>query len=169
MTAMLAQDQRAEGRSACSSCGATVGGRTACQALFDELNALAWRDAGRAAVHNLAVDAYAMQHPEDYCKSPKSYAAHLTGLCCAREFGARSDFYRVIARWLDGKVELQKPSLVDARGTVTIADVRAVSSEEYAERVRMWAGAVWDAYASQHDLARAWMKAAIGGSSSAIR
>jgi hypothetical protein len=160
---MLAQEQQERERPACSSCGATVGGRAECQALFDELNALAWRDSGRAAVHNVAVDAYAMQHPEEYCKSPKSYAAHLTGLCCAHEFSGRPDLYRAVARWLDGTVQLQKPSPVNTRGTVTIADVRAVRDEEYAQRVRMWATAVWEAYASQHDLARAWMKAAIAG------
>jgi len=35
-----------------------------------------------------------------------------------------------------------------------------------AARVREWARSVWEAYASQQDLARAWMRAAIAGVSS---
>src|SRR5438874_4881957 len=101
---------------ACPSCGARAGGRAECQGLFDQLGALAWSDPRRAAVHNLVVDAYCLQHPDQYCESAKSYAAHLTRLCCALEFGGQPCLYWAIPRWLDGKVQLQKPLALRVRG-----------------------------------------------------
>ena len=152
---------------ACPSCGARAGGQAECQGLFDQLGALAWSDPRRAAVHNLVVDAYCLQHPDQYCESAKSYAAHLTRLCCALEFGGQPCLYWAIPRWLDGKVQLRKPLALRVRGAVTVADVHAApNSDAYAARVREWARSVWEAYASQQDLARAWMRAAIAGVSS---
>ena|SRR5437867_3117017 len=82
-----------------------------------------------------------------------------------RQHGAR--LYWAIPRWLDGKVQLQKPLALRVRGAVTVADVHAApNSDAYAARVREWARSVWQAYASQQDLARAWMRAAIAGVSS---
>jgi hypothetical protein len=108
-------------------------------------------------MHNLVVDTYAMQHPEGYGKSPKSYAAHLTALCVALENAGDQKLYWAIARWLDGPAALDKPALVVRRGDLTIADVRAPRTEaEYPDLVRRWARSVWTAYAAQHDLARQW-------------
>ncbi|GAC1654933.1 MAG: hypothetical protein NVS4B8_30120 [Herpetosiphon sp.] len=47
----------------------------------------AFDDLRYAAVRNCAFDAYCMQHIEPYCHSAKSYAAHLTRLCCGIEYG----------------------------------------------------------------------------------
>ena len=67
----------------CPACGAVVaGGRAGCQAVFDELTARAYADLAYASTRNLAFDAYCLQHLETYCHSAKSYAAHLTRLCC---------------------------------------------------------------------------------------
>ena len=61
-------------------------------------------------------------------------------------------------------VQLQKPAVLSARGTMTVADVHAAAgSDAYVERVRAWAGDVWKAYATQQELARAWMRAVIAG------
>src|SRR5205823_5529860 len=63
--------------------------------------------------------------------------------------------------------QLRKPLALRVRGAVTVADVHAApNSDAYAARVREWARSVWEAYASQQDLARAWMRAAIAGVSS---
>lgn len=70
------------------------GGWEACQALFDELALLAYSDPGYAAVHSLAFDAYCMQHPQRYCVSTKSYAAHLARLCCGLEYEGDPDITR---------------------------------------------------------------------------
>jgi hypothetical protein len=43
-----------------------------------------------------------------------------------------------------------------------VADVRqARTAEEHAPLVRNWATNVWEAYRSQHDLAHAWITAAL--------
>src|SRR5438876_948724 len=64
----------------CPSCGARLGGRGGCQATFEQLVSDAWTSPGRGSVHNLVVDAYAVQHSEDYGRSAKSYIAHLIAL-----------------------------------------------------------------------------------------
>lgn len=146
----------------CPDCGAPeIGGRAGCQAAFDEMAARAYRDPHYAVVHDLAFDTYCMQHPAKYCRSAKSYAAHLTRLCCGLEYDGDREVYAAIQKWLNGKVDLRKPEGLSDFGQVTLADVRSArSGEEHMQRVRVWAGNVWEAYATQHELARAWIRAA---------
>jgi hypothetical protein len=142
----------------CPSCGAPLGGRAGCQSAFDALGADAWSSPTRGSVHNLVVDAYAMQHPEEYGRSAKSYAAHLLGLCCGVEHPGDPQLYWSIARWLDGPRQPDKPPLLTARGERTIADVVQVSVETaFAAAVREWAASVWRAAGPQQDLARRWL------------
>jgi predicted amidophosphoribosyltransferase len=150
-------------RDRCPDCGAQVpGGRAGCQMLWDEIASQAYQELERASVHNLAFDSYCMQHPETYCRSAKSYAAHLTRLCCGLEYDGDPVIYAAIQKWLNGNVPLEKPEVLSSRGTLTITHVRtARDSQEYRERVRAWAEDVWAAYATQHDLAGTWLKAAI--------
>lgn len=145
----------------CPSCGAAVaGGQAGCQTLYDELSVRAYAGS-YAAGRDLGFDAYCMQHVETYCRSAKSYAAHLTRLCCGIEFGGDPQLYAALQRWLNGPVVLQKPALLMQLGELTIVDVYSASSPaEYLERVQAWATAVWVAYASQHALARAWVQQA---------
>ena len=157
----------------CPACGAPLGGRAGCQAVFDALCARAWEAPERGAAHNLAVDAYCLQHPGDYCASAKSYAAHLAGLACGlAPTGARAR-HRAIARWLDGARPLERPTPPAARGTVTIAAVPsgdagdAQDGAAYAAAVRVWAEAVWRAYAAQHGLAQRWLAAALASAARA--
>ena len=150
----------------CPDCGARVaGGRDGCQALMDHMRAQSFSDLRYASVIDLAFDAYCMQHLDKYCRSAKSYAAHLTRLCCGIEYAGDPKVYAAIQRWLNGSVALEKPPLLANFGTptgVTIADVPgATTFEEQAKRVRAWAENVWSAYASQHEIARVWVKAAL--------
>jgi hypothetical protein len=149
----------------CPECGATVvGGQAGCQSLFEEIGFRATQHPAIAAVHWLAVDAYCMQHVERYCVSAKSYAAHLTGLCCGVEHGGDRQIYAAIQRWLNGKVALDKPSVLSQRGVMTIVDVVADQDvDKVRTRVKEWADCVWDAYVTQHETARNWLKAALDG------
>ena len=141
----------------CASCGAPLGGREGCQAQFDRLSAKAWETPVRAVMHNMVVDAYAMQHPDEYCVSAKSYAAHLTGLCCGLEHPGDHKLYWQIPRWLDGPSTIVKPPVIDVRGRKTITTITDVSDGAYQSAVRQWAAAVWAAYESQQYLARGWL------------
>jgi len=127
--------------------------------MYDAIAAQVYGDPSYAVVHDLAFDAYCMQHPGTYCRSAKSYAAHLTRLCCGIEHDGDRTVYAAIQKWLNGKVTLHKPEVLSDLGGVTIADVRAArTGEEHMQRVRAWAGIVWEAYEAQHDVARAWIR-----------
>jgi len=72
----------------CPECGAAVpNGREACQRLSDEILAREFGDYRYARMHRLTVDVYALQHPAEYMRSAKSYAAHLTGMYAALKEG----------------------------------------------------------------------------------
>ena len=144
----------------CEECGAGVADFTACQALFREFNARAQSDPSVGAMWWAIVDAYAMQHVEQYGKSAKSYSAHLMGLCGFAEHEAAPEVYRAIHVWLDGAAKTIKPSILPPgeRGTVTLVDV-----ETSPARAREWVMSVWTAYQTQHALAREWLMAALNG------
>ena len=148
----------------CPECGAMVsGGQASCQALFDELTLQAYSDVRYARDRRLVFDAYCMQHVEPYCHSAKSYAAHLAGLCCGVEHEGDPKIHAAVQRWLNGKVDLEKPTVLSFRGHITVADVRTARDvEEHVRVAQAWARDVWEAYASQHELARQWLKAALG-------
>jgi hypothetical protein len=153
-----------EGRERCPDCGAAgVGGRSGCQGRFDEIAARAYGDLGFAAVQALAFDTYCMQHVARYCHSAKSYAAHLTRLCCGMEYGGDPVVYAAIQRWLNGSANIEKPALLACLGRMTVADLRAGDPAEHARQVQAWAGDVWKAYTPQHELARAWIRLALRG------
>lgn len=147
----------------CPCCGATVaGGEGGCQRLMDEIMARAASDTRYAGIYRLAFDAYCMQHVEKYGASAKSYAAHLTGLCCGVERDGDRALYDAIPRWLNGPVPLEKPPLVRERGRLNILHVRAADDpSDHEHAVRRWAAQVWEAYASQHELAREWLDTAV--------
>ena len=147
----------------CPACGALVsGGRDGCQSLFDELTAHAVANPAYAVRRELAFDTYCMQHLESYCRSAKSYAAHLTRLCCGLEYGGDPKVYEAIQKWLNGAARLEKPPVLAQLGSLTVADVRkAGTAEEHARLVHDWATNVWEAYRSQYDIARAWITAAL--------
>ena len=147
----------------CAGCGLAIeGGTEGCQALFDEMTLRALSDVRYARLHRLSVDVYAMQHPDRYGRSAKSFAAHLTGLCCGVEFGGSETVNAAVQRWLSGSVPITRPTEPAQRGAMTIADVLAAEGPaEHAGAVERWARTTWDAYAALHALARAWIATAL--------
>lgn len=155
--------------SQCTECGAQVPGEfSSCDALFVSiLTPLGLRGVESpeaAALGRLLVDTFAMQHPKRSCKSVKSYAAHLTGLCCGVEYNGAQSVYAALQRWLSRSAETigaARPTEPDYRGSLTIRYVFDAQTEvEAAARVHAWANDVWQAYASQHELARGWIRKA---------
>ncbi|HEV8053940.1 MAG TPA: DUF5946 family protein [Candidatus Limnocylindrales bacterium] len=145
----------------CEGCGASVTGGTAgCLAIFEEMQARSYTDADLGAVHRLRVDVYALQHPDPYCISAKSFAAHLTGVCAALEHHAADPVNAAVMRWLSTNPLIRKPRLPQARGTLTIADVSA-APENHEAAVMAWARSAWRAYAPFEGLARRWIADAL--------
>jgi len=147
----------------CAGCGLTVeGGTEGCQRLFESIGLREYEDMRFARYHRIVVDVYAMQHPDRYGRSAKSFAAHLTGLCAwlDSESGAQS-VNASVQRWLSGPSPIEKPPLPPSYGSVTIrALVEADDPIRYGEVVRRWALATWAAYASLQGTARSWIQVA---------
>jgi hypothetical protein len=149
---------------ACSGCGlAVAGGDEGCNALFQELTGRSFTDLRFGRVHRMVVDIYALQHPDRYCVSAKSLAAHLCGLCDLIERGGDPALPNMtLRRWLDGAVDIAKPDLPADRGTMTIADINTIDDPAaFADSVRKWGNVVWAAYAPLHAIARAWLDRAL--------
>jgi len=127
--------------------------------LFDEFRVREMSElAGSYAPTRLTIDVYCLQHPERYCVSAKSLAAHLTGLCWALDHGISEGGLRELQRRLDGRHDLVKPPLPAGRGALTVADIaRVAGPDEYMEALDAWARSTWAAYADLQETARAWI------------
>src|SRR5438477_7589959 len=139
----------------CAECLRAVdGGLDECQRDFEALQGRQLTEPSTYAAHRLMVDAYSMQHAERYCKSARSYAAHLTGLLAAMEHDSRPEVLRALQHWLSGRPALEKPPLPESRGGFTIAGVLAAPDRLAMERaIRAWGESTWAAYAPWHALA----------------
>ena len=156
----------ADYQDSCPECGAEVpGGRAGCQQLFDEVLVREYSDYRYAREHRLTVDAYSLQHPDEYMRSAKSYAAHLTGAYVAIEHGSVAEANRAILEWLNGSTSLQRPSQPPPgqRGSLTILHVHvATDPEDHVRRVREWAESAWASWRDFHTIARQWTDEALG-------
>ncbi len=144
-------------KSVCESCGAIVPeGKAGCRKLFEEVLVKDYSDYRYAKTHRLMVDAYSLQHPEEYMLSGKSFAAHLTGMYAALECEESSTVNRTVQKWLSGNPQIDKPvGLPQERGNITITYVHnTIDAEEHQSRVREWANSVWSAWSEYHDLAK---------------
>jgi hypothetical protein len=106
----------------------------------------------------LTIDVYCLQHPDRYCVSAKSLAAHLTGLCWALEYGISEGGLRELQRRLDTRRDLVKRPIPADHGELTIADIAAVSGpDEYSRALDRWARSTWAAYSDLQEIAREWI------------
>lgn len=156
---MSASEKMDKAGGVCESCGAAVeGGKAACLKLFEEILAREFGDYRYGRVHRLTVDAYSLQHPDEYMRSGKSFAAHLTGMCVAlesRDVEEAQGVNRTVQKWLSTNPGVEKPGIPEWRGGLTVAHVHAAAdAEEHVSRVREWARDVWGAWAGHHELAR---------------
>ena len=148
----------------CEGCGLLVARGTAgCQAMFDEFRARETSElAPSYASTRLTVDVYCLQHPDRYCVSAKSLAAHLTGVGWAVERGGGEWGLRRLQRWLDTGAKLEKPALPSSHGGLTIADVAsAKDTGAYVTALDAWARSTWAAYSELHEIAARWIDAAV--------
>ena len=150
---------------------AVRGGEAGCQEIFDGLLARDFSNVAYFAVHRMLVDTYALQHPDRYCASAKSLAAHLTGLCWLVEHsGSRAVGSEALRRWLNGGPQLEKPEVPSIRGWLTIGDLpQGEDPGAHAQAVDRWARSAWEAYSALHPLARQWIQQALAVQSRAPR
>lgn len=159
-----------QGAEPCRGCGLLVAGGTGgCRALLDGLLARDFSDVAYFRVHRLLVDVYCLQHPDEYCVSFKSLAAHLMHVCWSLEHGGTSAVPNDrLRRWVERHPRLAKPDLPAFRGALTVANVaEAPDAETHGRAVREWALATWKAYHGLHQAAREWVRLALGGRGSA--
>ena len=144
-------------RNVCTVCGAVVAqGGVGCLRLFEEILAKEFSDYRYGRIHRLTVDAYSLQHPDEYMRSGKSFAAHLTGMCIACEYEDTQVLNQAVQKWLSTNPKIEKPvQLPAARGNLTISYVHsAIDAEQHVGRVKEWARDVWNAWSEHHALAR---------------
>jgi uncharacterized protein DUF5946 len=139
-------------QNSCPECGAQD-----CQARFEQLLARDFSDARFFGAHRLTVDVYSLQHPERYCASAISLAAHLTGVCAALEHENAHAVNTRVQRWLSTRPVLEKPPLPAQRGEITIADAEPDDPAAYRVALDRWARSTWAAYADLHAIAHAWI------------
>jgi hypothetical protein len=158
-------DPGAAGPGRCRSCGAEpFGTYQSCQDLWETLLAKSFSELAYGRFHRLLVDLYSLQHPDTFCRSAKSYAAHLTGLCVTQEHAGDPQLNAAVQRWLGGRRDdLTKPGVPSARGALDLTHVlRATDAADVARRVAAWSDDVWVAYLPVQGVARQWIALATG-------
>ena len=141
----------------CEDCGAVVAeGKAGCLKIFEEIIAREFSDYRYGRIHRLTVDAYSLQHPDEYMRSGKSFAAHLTGMSVALEGEAALATNQAVQKWLSMNPQVEKPANIPKRrGGLNITYIRsAADADEHVKCVREWARDVWDAWSEHHELAK---------------
>jgi hypothetical protein len=111
------------------------------------------------SLRQLAVDAYAVQHPAPPGRvADESLGLHLMTLCLLVERGV--DAARGPA--LHKRMVARRPQFgpldpLAKRGAVTACDVPRGSDSQFAAALRSWADSAWAAWAPHHDVVRAWL------------
>lgn len=149
---------------ACSGCGrAVAGGTEGCRGEFDALLARDFSDPRFFASHRLFVDIYSLQHPDEFCRSAKSLAAHLCGLGLILEHGASAATGAAALRaWLDGPCALDKPAVPADRGAITLGDLAGIDDPAaWRSALDRWAASTWEAWRGLHAVARTWIADAL--------
>ena len=144
-------------KSVCKSCGAIAAeGKTGCRKLFEAILVKDYSDFRYAKTHRLMVDAYSLQHLEEFMLSGKSFAAHLTGMYAAFECEDSASVNRAVQKWLSSNPQIDKPAkLPEKRGDITITYIHdAKDAEEHEKRVPEWAKSAWAAWSEFHELAK---------------
>jgi len=132
-----------------------------CWAAFGALQADETARFGYPLVHGLIVDAYAASHGGDGTerRDRQSVCVHLIALCAVID-GAATPRGRValLQRLTRRKVEwpvLNRPPGVPELSHAHAAG--AAGAEDYTQRAREWAGAIWSFWSSEHDRIRAML------------
>jgi hypothetical protein len=137
----------------------SFGSAPGCWLRFTEILAKEFGDIRYGSVHQLTVDAYAVQHPGlPARRTAQSVAVHLVGLCLALERGRSAMELPYLRKCF---VEARRPfpwlEPPPDMGELTVNDVVAASTpEEHRTLVDRWARSAWGAWSRHHAHVRAW-------------
>jgi hypothetical protein len=152
----------------CPACGAAGPGSVGeCQGLFAQVLGREFADLALYRAHRLVVDAYCLQHPEQYVKSSKSAAAHLAGMCWSLERGLSRYMPVVLSRWLNGARTCTPvtPPAPRQRGELNLGCLSGTTNpDDYLAAAFEWARSAWNAWWAHWPQARRWVEEAIAAS-----
>lgn len=151
----------------CPGCGLS-GSRQTCQDIFNDVSlrvrALAWTDSLKT--WRLMHDVYALQHPEDLCRSYKDLITHLGGVAWAIEHDSAERGHRALQQ-LAARPGWQNqpyppaPGFPEGRGSIRVNSLQALAEPPLlVSGIDRWARATWVAYAPLQALARDWIQQA---------
>jgi hypothetical protein len=130
-----------------------------CWSLFEEILAAEFQNPALfGRVHQLTVDSYAVQHAGG--KHPdKSVCIHLAGLCLVLECGVAPVEVPPLLQRIANRASWPHLDPPEARASLTVYDVALADSlQTHVQRVREWAGQVWQAWSPHHGVARELIK-----------
>ncbi|MFA5035197.1 MAG: DUF5946 family protein [Candidatus Margulisiibacteriota bacterium] len=149
----------------CPECGALgFDGVEDCQAAFAKLIAKEFSNQSLFRAHRLTVDAYCLQHPEQYMVSSKSAAAHLAGMCWSLEKDHSLNFPPILKKWVDGARTYArvKPPPPLSRGELNLNHMKGISDpDKYFAAALEWSRSAWNAWSEHKPQARDWVEEAI--------
>lgn len=130
------------------------------QERYNALLCYTWAHPDPAFIHQLAVDAYALQHATPATK-PIGVAFPLIGLYLHIEKGFNGkEVQRAHVRL--GKQRKQWPrfAMPEDRGSVTLGDVlRAAPGPDRDQTIEKWCRSAWEAWCDSHEQVRRLVKA----------
>lgn len=170
-------------KSACPGCGVELpeadgprdpydASSPACWAVYGEVMAREFSDAGRFSSHGTSVDAYMAQHPSAASRaSIQSVWVHLAGLCVVLDRGGTAaDRAKVMTKLTTPKRQFEWLPPPPRGSSLTVASVYGTEARgDHATRVRLWGESVWAAWGAHHTAVRAQVDAILRSSESGFR
>jgi Family of unknown function (DUF5946) len=142
-----------------------------CFARFGELLADDYADPARMQIHQIVVDAFAVQHPgndiagsSDYSRDPRSIQSvgiHLMTLCLFIERGVDPALGPQIHRQMVERPVFEYLERPASMGRLTVADVNLGSDFATAKsQIYAWGESAWIAWVAHHNTVRGWLETA---------
>ena len=133
------------------------GSSAACWKRFTEILVREYSSPAHFKVHQLTVDAYMAQHPSQSSPAAiQSVWVHLVAIYLALEQQKPLPFIQKVMKKL-ARPDIKFVALVPPPGpaALTVGHVwEAASAEEHQQRVRLWAGAVWESWGDRQERIR---------------
>ena len=145
---------------------AYVSSSPACWAVYGAVLAREYEDSEYGRLHQVTVDAYAVQHPGvPERRSIQSVAVHLITLCLFLEHGLDPKVGPTLHKRLADHSSFHWLEPPRPNGTMTIADVgRARNAKEHLTLVEAWSRDIWGAWEPHHSTVREWIATELGAS-----